>query len=142
MSKSNKFAPEVCERAVRMLQEHRGECPSLWAAIESIAPTIGCVPLTLNEWVTSADVDAGVREGVSYDHALAETINGLYRAELIHRRAPWKTKESVEFATLEWVSWFNHHRLLEPIGYIPPAEAEAEADHYRQLANQATAVVA
>ncbi len=142
MSKSNKFAPEVCERAVRMLQEHRGEYPSLWAAIESIAPKIGCAPQTVNEWVKRTEVDAGVREGVSYDHALAETINGLYRAELIHRRAHWKAKELVEFATLEWVSWLNHQRLLEPIGYIPPAEAEAEADHYRQLANQATAVVA
>jgi putative transposase len=60
--------------------------------------------------------------------------------ELIHCRAPWKTKEAVEFATLEWVSWFNHHRLLEPIGYIPPAEAEAT--YYRQLASPATAVVA
>ena len=71
-------------------------------------------------------------KGDSYDNALAETINGLYKAELIHRRAPWKTKEAVELATLEWVSWFNHHRLLEPIGYIPPAEAEA--NYYRQLA--------
>ena len=67
--------------------------------------------------------------GDSYDNALAETINGLYKAELIHRRAPWKTKESLELATLEWVSWFNHHRLLAPIGYIPPAEAEA--NYYR-----------
>ena len=70
--------------------------------------------------------------GDSYDNALAETINGLYKTELIHRRAPWKTMEAVELATLEWVSWFNHHRLLEPIGYIPPAEAEA--NYYRQLA--------
>ena len=77
-------------------------------------------------------------KGDSYDNALAETINGLYKAELIHRRAPWKTKESVELATLEWVSWFNHHRLLEPIGYIPPAEAEA--NYYRQLASQAPTV--
>ena len=74
-------------------------------------------------------------KGDSYDNALAETINGLYKAELIHRRAPWKTKESLELATLEWVSWFNHHRLLEPIGYIPPAEAEA--NYYRHLAKQA-----
>lgn len=73
--------------------------------------------------------------GDSYDNALAETINGLYKAELIHRRAPWKTKESLELATLEWVSWFNHHRLLEPIGYIPPDEAEE--NYYRQLASQA-----
>lgn len=62
--------------------------------------------------------------GDSYDNALAETINGLYKAELIHRWAPWKTKESLALATLEWVSWFNHHRRLEPIGYVPPAEAE------------------
>jgi putative transposase len=73
--------------------------------------------------------------GDSYDNALAETINGLYKAELIHRRAPWKTREAVELATLEWVAWFNHQRLLEPIGYIPPAEAEA--NYYRQLASQA-----
>jgi putative transposase len=53
-------------------------------------------------------------KGDSYDNALAETINGLYKAELIHRRAPWKTKESVELVTLERVSWFNHHRLLKP----------------------------
>ena len=53
---------------------------------------------------------------------------------MIHRRAPWKTKESLELATLEWVSWFNHHRLLEPIGYIPPAEAEA--NYYRHVAEQ------
>ena len=70
--------------------------------------------------------------GDSYDNALAETTNGLYKAELIHRRAPWKTREAVELATLKWVSWFNHHRLLEPIGYIPPAEAEA--NYWRQKA--------
>lgn len=75
--------------------------------------------------------------GDSYDNALAETINGLYKAELIHRRAPWKTKESVELATLEWASWFNHDRLLEQIGYIPPAEADA--NYYRQLAEKANA---
>ena len=73
-------------------------------------------------------------KGDSYDNALAETINGLYKAELIHRRGPWKSPESVELATLEWVSWFNHQRLMEPLGYIPPAEAEA--DYYRQLASQ------
>jgi len=62
---------------------------------------------------------------------LAETINGLYKAKLIHRRAPWKTKEAVELATLEWVAWFNHYRLLELIGHIPPAASEA--NYYRQL---------
>jgi transposase InsO family protein len=62
--------------------------------------------------------------GDSYDNALAETINGLYKAEIIHRRGPWRSLEAVEFATLEWVDWFNNRRLLEPIGNIPPAEAE------------------
>lgn len=80
--------------------------------------------------------DAGIEPSVgstgdSYDNALAETINGLYKAEVIHRRTSWQTVESVELATLTWVAWFNHHRLLEPIGYIPPAEAEA--NYYRAL---------
>lgn len=63
--------------------------------------------------------------GDSYDNALAETINGLFKAEVIHRRGPWRNFEAVEDATLEWVEWFNNRRLLEPIGNIPPAEAEA-----------------
>jgi transposase InsO family protein len=62
--------------------------------------------------------------GDSYDNALAETINGLFKAEVIHRCGPWRSFEAVEYATLEWVDWFNHRRLLEPIGNIPPAEAE------------------
>ena len=65
MKKSNKFSPEVRERAVRMVLEHRGEYPSLWAAIESIAPKIGCVPQTLQEWVRKHEVDTGVRDGVT-----------------------------------------------------------------------------
>ncbi len=64
--------------------------------------------------------------GDSYDNALAETINGLYKAEVIHRRGPWRSFEAFEYATLEWVDWFNHRRLLEPIGNIPPAEAEEQ----------------
>ncbi len=68
--------------------------------------------------------------GDSYDNALPETINGLFEAEVIHRRGPWRNAEAVEFATLEWVHSFNHRRLLEPIGNIPPAEAEAR--HYEQ----------
>lgn len=63
--------------------------------------------------------------GDSYDNALAETINGLFKAEVIHRRGPWRSFEAVEYATLEWVDWFNNRRLLEPIGNIPPVEAEA-----------------
>ena len=65
MNKSNKFSPEVRERAVRLVQEHRGQYPSLWAAVESIAPKIGCVPQTLLEWVKRVEVDAGARPGTS-----------------------------------------------------------------------------
>ena len=75
--------------------------------------------------------------GDSYDNALAETINGLYKAEVIHRRGPWKNLDAVEFSTLEWVDWFNHRRLLEPIGNIPPAEAEAQ--YYAALEQPALA---
>ena len=98
------------------------------------------VSIRYSERLAEAGVEPSVgSKGDSYDNALAETINGLYKAELIHRRAPWKTKESLELATLEWVSWFNHNRLLEPIGYIPPAEAEA--NYYRRLAEQAAVAV-
>ena len=75
--------------------------------------------------------------GDSYDNALAETIKGLFKAEVIHRRGPWRGMEAVEFATLEWVDWFNNRRLLEPIGNIPPAEAEAR--YYAQTEAQALA---
>lgn len=75
--------------------------------------------------LAEASIESSVSsKGDSYDNALAETINGLYKAELIHRRAPWKAVEAVELAILEWVTWFNHQRLLEPIDCIPPAEAE------------------
>jgi putative transposase len=99
------------------------------------------VSIRYSERLAEAGIEPSVgSKGDSYDNALAETINGLCKAELIYRRAPWKTKEAVEFATLEWVAWFNNHRLLEPIGYIPPAEAEA--NYYRQLADQSIAMAA
>ena len=112
------------------------------------------VSIRYSERLAEAGIEPSVGStGDSYDNALAETINGLFKAEvihrrgpwktreagdsydnalaeIIHRRGPWKTREAVELATLEWVSWFNHHRLLEPIGYIPPAEAEA--NYWRQ----------
>ncbi len=69
--------------------------------------------------------------GDSYGNALAETVNGLFKAEVIHRCGPWRSFEAVEYATLEWVDWYNHRRLLEPIGNIPPAEAEAA--YYAEL---------
>ena len=95
------------------------------------------VSIRYSERLAEAGIEPSVGStGDSYDNALAETINGLYKAEIIHRRGPWKTREAVELATLEWVSWFNHHRLLEPIGYIPPAEAEA--NYWRQQAEVST----
>ena len=83
------------------------------------------VSIKYTERLAEAGIEPSVGSvGDSYDNALAETINGLYKAELIHRRGPWRSFEAVEFATLEWVDWFNHRRLLQPIGNIPPAEAE------------------
>ena len=81
--------------------------------------------------------DAGIElsvgsRGDAYDNALAETVIGLFKTEVIRRRGPWRSLEGVEFATLEWVDWFNHRRLLEPIGYVPPAEYEAR--YYAQAA--------
>jgi transposase InsO family protein len=78
------------------------------------------------ERLAAAGVERSVGSvGDSYDNALAETINGLYKTEVIHRRGPWRSIDAVEYATLVWVDWFNNRRLLEPIGYVPPAEYEA-----------------
>ena len=87
-----------------------------------------------SERLTEAGAQPSVGSvGDSYDNALAETIIGLYKAEVIHRRGPWRHLEAVEYATLEWVDWFNHRRLLEPIGNVPPAEFEAS---YHQSTSQ------
>ncbi|MBB3956292.1 transposase InsO family protein [Novosphingobium sp. 1748] len=83
------------------------------------------VSIRYSERLAEAGIEPSVGSvGDSYDNALAETINGLYKAEVIHRRGPWRSFQAVEFATLEWVDWFNHRRLLEPISNVPPAEAE------------------
>ncbi len=112
MSKTtNKFSPEVRQRAVRLVLNNEREHPSRWATTMSIASKIGCTGQTLNEWVK--------------------------KAEVIHRRGPWRSFEAVESATLEWVDWFNNRRLLEPIGNIPPTEAEAR--YYAMLEEQAMA---
>ena len=85
------------------------------------------VSIKYTERLAEAGIEPSVGSvGDSYDNALAETINGLYKAEVIHRRGPWRSFEAVEYATLEWVDWFNHRRLLEPIGNVPPAEAEEQ----------------
>ena len=93
MNKSNKFSPEVRERAVRMVQEHRGEYPSLWAAIESISPKIGCVQQTLNAWVKRVEVDTGVRHG--FTTAEAQRVKELERENKELRRA----NESLKLAS-------------------------------------------
>ena len=85
MTKTNKFSPEVRERAVRLVQENRGEYPSLWAAVESIAPKIGCVPQTLLEWVKRAEMDAGLREGLTCDER--DRLKKLERENKELRRA-------------------------------------------------------
>jgi transposase len=92
MNKTNKFSPEVRERAVRMVQEHRGEYPSLWAAVESIAPKIGCAPQTLLEWVKREEADAGVRDELSSSErerlkALEREVKELRRANEILKTA-------------------------------------------------------
>ncbi len=92
MKKTNKFSPEVRERAVRLVQQQRGEYPSLWSAIESIAPKIGCVPQTLHEWVKRVEVDEGVREGVTTSEArrvkdLEREVKELRRANEILKLA-------------------------------------------------------
>jgi putative transposase len=89
-----------------------------------------------SERLAEAGIDSSVgSRGDSYDNALAETINGLYKTEVIHRKGPWRGLDPVEYATLEWVDWFNHRRLLEPIGDIP--QVELEQAYYRQQTESA-----
>ena len=91
-----------------------------------------------SERLAEAGIEPSVGSvGDSYDNALAETIIGLYKTEVIHRRGPWRHIDAVEYATLEWVDWFNHRRLLEPIGNVPPAELEQA--YYRQQEEPAIA---
>lgn len=100
----------------------------------------GCQYLSIrySERLAEAGIESSVGSvGDSYDNALAETINGLYKSEVIRhpKRGPWKTVDEVEYATLEWVDWFNHRRLLEPIGNMPPAEFEMH--YYEQIEESA-----
>ena len=96
------------------------------------------VSIKYTERLAQAGIEPSVGSvGDSYDNALAESVIGLFKAEVIHRCGPWRSVEAVEFATLEWVDWFNHRRLLEPIGNMPPAEAEAR--YYATLEEPAMA---
>lgn len=92
------------------------------------------VSIRYTERLSEAGIEPSVGSvGDSYDNALAESVIGLFKTEVIHRLGPWKSFEAVEYKTLEWVDWFNQQRLLEPIGNIPPAEAEA--NYYAALEN-------
>lgn len=95
-------------------------------AIHTMARVLGVFSSGYHDWLRR------------YDNALAETINGLYKAEVIHRRAPWKTKDAVELASLEWVNWFNEQRLMAALDYEPPAEFDA--NYYRNLEQQISPV--
>jgi transposase InsO family protein len=100
----------------------------------------GCQYLSIRytERLAEVGIEASVGSvGDSYDNALAETIIGLYKTEVIHARGPWRTHDAVEYGTLEWVDWFNHRRLLESIGDVPPAEYEQA--YYRLNESQAMA---
>jgi transposase InsO family protein len=110
------FVLDALEQAIHKRRPNRGGLSDRGSQYLSIKYT---------ERLAEAGVEPSVGSvGDSYDNALAETINGLYKAEVVHRRGPWRSFEAVEYATLEWVDWFNNKRLLEPIGNVPPAEAE------------------
>ncbi len=97
------------------------------------------VSIRYSERLAEAGIEPSVgSRGDSYDNALTETINGLYKAELIDKRGPWRNLQAIEMATLEWVDWFNNRRLFGPISNIPPAEVEAA--YYEQLAGSTMGV--
>lgn len=94
------------------------------------------VSIRYTERLAEAGIEPSVGSvGDSYDNALAESVIGLYKTEIIRQRGPWRNREAVEFATLQWVDWFNHRRLLQPIGHRPPAEVEA--GYYEQESTMA-----
>ena len=108
----------------------------MWCTIATGAPQY--LSIRYSERLAEAGVEPSVgSKGDSYDNALAESIIGLYKTEVIHRRGPWRQLDEVEYATLEWVDWFNHRRLLTSIGNRPPAELEMMYD--RQHDGSATA---
>ena len=117
----NGARPDRSERRFRILI-----ATSFIEALRRPLESAQYLSIKYTERLAEAGIEPSVGSvGDSFDNALAETINGLYKTEVIRRRGPWRNLEAVEFATLEWVDWFNHRRLLEPIGNIPPAEAEA-----------------
>jgi putative transposase len=113
------FVLDALEQAIHERQPNRG------GLVHHSDRGSQYLSIKYTERLAEAGIEPSVGSvGDSYDNALAETINGLYKAEVVHRRGPWRSFEAVEYATLEWVDWFNNKRLLEPIGNVPPAEAE------------------
>jgi transposase InsO family protein len=123
----------VVQTGVIVAYEYPSQLPSFRCCDDRLNP-----PNTSRSNTPSRLDDAGIEPlvgsvGDSYDNALAETINGLYKTEVIHRHGPWRSFEAVEFAALEWIDWFNKRRLMEPISYIPPVEAE---ERYYAMLNE------
>jgi len=121
------LALDALEQAICEREEERGE-----RLVHHSDRGVQYLSILYTERLAEAGIELSVgSKGDAYDNALAESVIGLFKTEVIRRQGPWRTLEDVEFATLEWVWWFNHHRLLEPIGYVPPAEYE-EAFYARQ----------
>jgi transposase InsO family protein len=124
------LALDALEQALHARRDHEGLVHHSDRGVQYLA-------IRYTERLAEAGIERSVGSvGDSYDNALAETINGLYKAEVIRPNGPWQGIDEVEFATLEWVDWFNNRRLLEPIGYVPPVEFEAMYD--QQKGAQAT----
>ncbi len=120
------LALDALEQALHARPDHAGLVHHSDRGVQYLA-------IRYTERLAEAGIERSVGSvGDSYDNALAETINGLYKTEVIRQNGPWRNLEEVEFATLEWVDWFNHRRILEPIGNIPPAEFEAMYDQQQE----------
>lgn len=134
---SNSLRSDLALDALEQALHARGDLESL---IHHSDRGVQYLSIRYTERLGEAGIERSVGSvGDSYDNALAETINGLYKAERIRPNGPWRSVEEVEFATLEWVDWFNNRRILEPIGKMPPAEFEALYDQQRE--ESATEVV-
>jgi transposase InsO family protein len=131
---SRSMSTELVLDALDQAVHARGDCDGL---IHHSDRGVQYLSIRYSQRLTDAGIDGSVGStGNSYDNALAETIIGLYKTEVIHQQGPWREPSAVEYATLEWVDWFNYRRLLGSIGHVPPAELEAS---YHQTTGQAIA---
>ena len=126
------LALDALEQALCEREDDRQEEASMERLVHHSDRGVQYLSVRYTERLAEAGIEPSVgSRGDSYDNALAESVIGLFKTEVIRQRGPWRGLEDVEFATLEWVWWFNHHRLLEPLGYVPPVEHE-EAFYRRQ----------